>query len=168
MVSSRREIKQIPQLLETDDETPLAFISNSRGLQNTICTATNSVAQSNNTNVTRRPITRKCSNRSVFSRRNDRGITISKSKFPVKILYHSRKNKKKAYFRLSKPKQIYSDRTFQDGGSPSFERNHQARQLYVQNRSKRCIRRHTNTPRFHGLFNFHKPRHRVQVSLPGF
>ncbi|KAG0927345.1 hypothetical protein G6F57_014696 [Rhizopus arrhizus] len=112
-----RETKQIHQLLETNDKTPLAIISNSRGLQNTICTETNSVAQSNNTNVTRRPIT--C-------------------------------------------------RAFQDGGSPSFARNHRTRRLYVQNRSKRCIRRHTNTPRFNGLFNFHKSRHRVQVSLPGF
>lgn len=117
------------------------------------------------TNITRRPITCKPGDQPIFSRRNDRNITVPKSRFSVKVFYNTRKNKKKTHFRLPKTKQIHSGRTLQDGGSTCSKGNYRTKRLYLQNRFEGCLCGHSHTQGFNGLFDFRKSRHSLQVSF---
>ncbi|KAG1143259.1 hypothetical protein G6F37_007041 [Rhizopus arrhizus] len=71
---------------------------------------------------------------------------------------NARTNETPSNLRLSKTQQFYPSRTFQNGRSTGITRLNRKKRLHLQNRSKRCLRRNTNTSRFSRLSKLRKPR----------
>lgn len=148
--------------LENNNRSPMANFSNTTWLPATIFEKTNTLEESTEKTISRRPTSYQLSNSKIPRRWNDRGITNSKSKFSLKILHFAGKNKKTTYPRLPKIKQLYSSGTFQNGRCASITRANRKRRLHLQNRSQRRLCHSTNSCRLSRFPEFRERRN----SLP--
>ncbi|KAG1052850.1 hypothetical protein G6F43_005035 [Rhizopus delemar] len=154
--------------MEIDNNSPLATIRNSTWIQNSICETTSTLETTEKALICRRPVTRKYSNPKILNGRDDRSITIPKQELPFQLFYFTGTDQEKANFGLSKTQQLSTSGTFQDGGRAGITRDNRRKRLHLQNRLKRCVRRHTCPSRLSRLPKLRKSRHCISLQITRF
>ncbi|KAG1042355.1 hypothetical protein G6F43_011925 [Rhizopus delemar] len=153
-------------LLENNNQSFLAHISNSKWLQDPIFQETDPMEESKEGDDSRRSTPYQRSNTEILGWRDDREIPYTKSAIPLQVLYYTRKDEEKTNPGLPEIELIHPSRTFQDGRSSGTKRANRKRRLHLQNRSKGRIRSGSNAcglPRFP---KFRERRSGLQIQIP--
>ncbi|KAG1140235.1 hypothetical protein G6F37_013015 [Rhizopus arrhizus] len=149
--------------MEIDHNAPLADISNSTWLQNSVCETADTLENTGKKIVSRGPIACQCCNPKIFRWGNNRDLTVPKQKLPIKIFHPAGKNQAPTHFRLQAAEPVPSSRTLQNGRGTGSKGNYRKRRLLVQNRFERRVRGSPNSSRISRFFKFPKSRHCVPI-----
>ncbi|KAG1639576.1 hypothetical protein G6F44_007697 [Rhizopus delemar] len=153
-------------LLENNNQSPLAPISNSKWLQDPIFQEADPMEESKEGDDSRRSTSYQRSNTEILGWRDDRDIPYTKSTIPLQVLYFTRKDEEKTNPGLPEIELIHPGRTFQDGRSSGTKRANRKRRLHLQNRSKGRIRSGSNARGLPRFPKFRERRSGLQIQIP--
>ncbi|KAG1320862.1 hypothetical protein G6F62_011116 [Rhizopus arrhizus] len=155
-----------PPLLENNNQSSLAFIRDSKWLQNPIYQKTDPMEESEENDDSRRSTSYQRSSTKIPGWRDDRGFSNTKPSIPLQILYSTGNDKEKTDPGLPKIEFVHPSRTLQDGGSSSTKRTYGKRRLHLQNRFKGRIRSCPNTRRLLRFFKLRERRNCLPIQIP--
>ncbi|KAG0782391.1 hypothetical protein G6F22_009127 [Rhizopus arrhizus] len=138
-----------PPLLENNNQSSLAFIRDSKWLQNPIYQKTDPMEESEENDDNRRSTSYQRSSTKIPEWTDDRG-----------------NDKEKTDPGLPKIELVHPSRTLQAGESSSTKRTYGKRRLHLQNRFKRRIRSCPNTRRLPRLFKLRERRNCLPIQIP--
>ncbi|KAG0751657.1 hypothetical protein G6F16_013393 [Rhizopus arrhizus] len=151
--------------MEIDHQPTMANFSNSTRLQNSICTATDTMEECKEDNNSRRANAHQFSSEEVLGWGHDRDLTNAEPQLSIEIFHPSREDQTPSNLGLPEIKQLHSGRTLQNGGSSRTARIDRERRLYLQNRSERRLRRSSYSPGVTRLLKLRKRRRRLSLQV---
>ncbi|KAG0819247.1 hypothetical protein G6F18_012764 [Rhizopus arrhizus] len=157
--------KTIYTTMEIDHQPTMANFSNSTRLQNSICTATDTMEECKEDNNSRRANAHQFSSEEVLGWGHDRDLTNAEPQLSIEIFHPSREDQTPSNLGLPEIKQLHSGRTLQNGGSSRTARIDRERRLYLQNRSERRLRRSSYSPGVTRLLKLRKRRRRLSLQV---
>ncbi|KAG1096098.1 hypothetical protein G6F42_018427 [Rhizopus arrhizus] len=153
-----------PQL-EENYGSLLADFSCGNRLPTTIRTYTNTMANETITFEYGGSSCSRFSSSEIYQGRDHYTFPISKQRFSLNLFYNSGSDQTSTDLELHKIEPIFTDTAFQDGRSPSVERYHRERRLYVQGRSQRRICSSTSSQSFTKIFDIREQQYCLPIHL---
>ncbi|KAG1044387.1 hypothetical protein G6F43_011463 [Rhizopus delemar] len=154
------------QLLDTNNDSPMASINCEGGIQDSICLPSNTMeTQIIKYKPSRSASSERSSQQIPFSR-NNRNHANTIRKIPIKIFHDSRKYQETTYSGLSKVEPTHPMRTLQDGGCTGAKRINRKGRFHVQDRLEGRLHCGPNSSRIASIPHFQKRRKNLSISFP--